>query len=91
MLSIPCPWCGPRHEDEFTYGGGATVRRPEPGAPSAAWLAYVYLRDNPRGPHVEYWQHTLGCRAWFKVVRDTLTHEITASAPADRPLEAGNG
>ncbi|MBL8960475.1 MAG: sarcosine oxidase subunit delta, partial [Gemmatimonadetes bacterium] len=21
MLQIPCPWCGPREEEEFRYGG----------------------------------------------------------------------
>ena len=28
MLLIPCPWCGPRSQIEFTYGGDATVKRP---------------------------------------------------------------
>ena len=49
MLLIPCPWCGPRNQIEFTYGGDATVRRPAADAPDAAWFAYVYLRDNPHG------------------------------------------
>ncbi|MEO1200642.1 MAG: sarcosine oxidase subunit delta, partial [Pseudomonadota bacterium] len=40
------------------------------------WLAYVFDRENPRGRHEEYWQHTGGCRAWLKVTRDTLTHEV---------------
>ena len=51
MLLIPCPWCGPRNQIEFTYGGDATLRRPAPDAPEAAWVDYVYLRDNPCGPH----------------------------------------
>ena len=25
MLRINCPWCGARNEDEFSYGGDATV------------------------------------------------------------------
>jgi len=25
----------------------------------------------------ERWVHTAGCRRWFNVVRDTVTHEIT--------------
>ena len=50
MMLIPCPWCGPRNQLEFTYGGDATLRRPAPDAPEAAWAEYVYVRDNPCGP-----------------------------------------
>jgi heterotetrameric sarcosine oxidase delta subunit len=25
----------------------------------------------------ERWVHTAGCRRWFTLVRDTVTHEIT--------------
>ena len=84
MMLIPCPWCGPRNQIEFTYGGDAMLRRPAPDAPEAAWVDYVYLRDNPRGPHDELWYHGAGCRSWFKVRRNTRTHEIIASAPADQ-------
>ena len=28
MLSIPCPWCGPRDENEFRYGGPGGDRLP---------------------------------------------------------------
>lgn len=78
MLLINCPHCGERAQTEFTYGGDATVERPsDPDAITLeAWNAYVYLRDNPRGPHTEFWHHTAGCRCWIKVRRDTLTHEI---------------
>ena len=87
MLLIPCPWCGPRAQIEFTYGGDATLKRPPPDAPSASWLEFVYLRDNPAGLHDELWQHSAGCRQWFRVRRDTRTHEILDSAPParDRP------
>ena len=44
--------------------------------------AYIYLRDNPKGPHVELWHHHAGCRAWVKVARDTLTHEIKGTSIA---------
>jgi len=80
MLLIPCPWCGPRAQIEFTYGGDAAVQRPSPEAPEAVWVAYVYLRDNPAGPHAELWLHSAGCRRWFKVRRDTRTHDILGSA-----------
>jgi sarcosine oxidase subunit delta len=81
MLLIPCPWCGPRNQVEFTYGGDATVERPPATAPEAAYFEFVYLRDNPRGPHAELWLHSAGCRRWFHVRRDTRTHDILASAP----------
>jgi len=86
MMLIPCPWCGERNQIEFTYGGDATLRRPAPTAPQSVWVDYVYLRDNPCGPHDELWYHAAGCRSWFKVRRDTRTHDILASAPIDRPL-----
>ncbi|MEO8847788.1 MAG: sarcosine oxidase subunit delta [Casimicrobiaceae bacterium] len=86
MMLIPCPYCGPRNQVEFTYGGDATVRRPDNDAPEAAWFDYVYLRDNPRGPHDEWWLHSAGCRSWFKVRRDTRTHDILANAHAGEPL-----
>jgi heterotetrameric sarcosine oxidase delta subunit len=80
MLLIPCPWCGPRSQIEFTYGGDANAKRPAPDASNEAWFAYVYLRDNPAGPHAELWLHSAGCRQWLEVRRDTLTHEILGSA-----------
>ena len=90
MLLIPCPWCGPRDHVEFTYGGDATVELPaDPSTVSEdAWLDKVYLRDNPRGLHDEWWHHSAGCRAWIKVRRSTLTHEIFGSAKAGEALPA---
>jgi heterotetrameric sarcosine oxidase delta subunit len=86
MLLIPCPWCGPRNQLEFTYGGDATATRPSPDAPMETWLEFVYLRDNPRGPHQELWHHSAGCRQWFKVLRDTRTHDILAGVRVDEAL-----
>ena len=86
MLLIPCPWCGPRAQSEFTYGGDATVVRPPADASEAAWVAFVYLRDNPAGPHDELWQHSAGCRQWFRLRRDTRTHAFLASARPGAPL-----
>ncbi len=82
MLLIRCPWCGERAQTEFTYGGDATVVRPDPDAVSLTeWSDYVYLRDNPRGPHTEWWHHSMGCRRWIKVYRNTWTHEVLDSGP----------
>ncbi len=75
-MRIHCPCCGARPVDEFTYLGDATPQRPAADAGLSAWHDYVYQRDNPRGPHHEYWQHAGGCRAWLVVHRDTATHEI---------------
>ena len=88
MMLIPCPYCGPRNVVEFEYGGDAAARRPrDPGQVSdEAWTNYVYLRENPRGAHDELWQHHAGCRRWIAVRRNTLTHEVIASAaPGELP------
>jgi sarcosine oxidase subunit delta len=81
MLLIECPWCGPRAETEFSYGGEAGIRRPtDPSALSdEEWADYLYMRRNPRGPHQELWNHAQGCRRWFGVERDTLSYAITRS------------
>ncbi len=79
-MLIPCPVCGLRDHGEFTYGGDATVMRPEnsDGDPQR-WAQYVYDRGNPRGEHREYWHHVHGCRQWMAVQRDTLTHDVAGA------------
>ncbi|MBX6323504.1 MAG: sarcosine oxidase subunit delta, partial [Rhodospirillaceae bacterium] len=91
MLRIDCPFCGPRDHAEFAYGGDATRERPPLDADIETWYAYVFLRENPRGPTREFWHHVHGCRQWLVVERDTLTHEIGAVRPARavaRPADA---
>ncbi|GAB7106758.1 sarcosine oxidase subunit alpha [Streptomyces phaeofaciens JCM 4814] len=80
MLLIPCPWCGPRDEAEFHYGGQAHVPYPENPAAltDEEWARYLFFRDNPKGPFAERWSHASGCRRWFNAVRDTSTNEIMA-------------
>ncbi len=92
MLLIECPYCGPRAQTEFTYGGDATVKRPEdPDVVSTnAWLDHVYLRDNPCGPHTEWWHHAAGCRCWIKVRRDTGTHEVMGPGATSAMAEGGD-
>ena len=82
MLLIPCPWCGPRAETEFTYGADATPERPADDAALDAWNDYVFTRDNPRGPFRELWLHSQGCRRWIALTRDTLTHAISGAESA---------
>jgi sarcosine oxidase subunit delta len=82
-MRIPCPHCGLRDVQEFSYLGDATLTRPDGlDASAAAMHDYVYLRDNPSGPHRELWYHGAGCRAWLVVTRDTRTHAITDARPA---------
>ncbi|MDV9168941.1 sarcosine oxidase subunit delta family protein [Streptomyces sp. W16] len=78
MLLIPCPWCGPRDEAEFHYGGQAHVAYPENQADltDEEWARFLFFRDNPKGPFAERWSHAAGCRRWFNAVRDTSTNEI---------------
>ena len=83
MLRIDCPTCGLRDHSEFSYGGDATKQRPAMDCDDPeVWFDFVFLRDNPRGRHLEYWQHVQGCRQWLRVERDTMTHEIFSVAPA---------
>jgi heterotetrameric sarcosine oxidase delta subunit len=81
MLHIPCPFCGPRDEREFSYGGEAHIARPENSwtLSDADWADYVFMRTNPKGRHAERWRHSHGCGRWFNALRDTVTHEIAAT------------
>ena len=69
MLLIPCPYCGPRDETEFHYGGQAHVAYPaDPHALSdKEWAEYLFYRDNTKGLFAERWFHSTGCRRWFNV------------------------
>lgn len=81
-MRIPCPFCGERGNEEFAYLGDAERTRPAPDASEADWADYVYLRDNPAGPHQEFWYHASGCQSWLRVTRDTRTHDVLNVAPA---------
>ncbi|GAB3852107.1 sarcosine oxidase subunit delta [Nocardioides maradonensis] len=90
MLQLTCPWCGPRDETEYHYGGQAHVAYPEdPSALSdEEWAQYLFFRDNPKGPFAERWSHSTGCRRWFNVVRDTRTYEVLATYTNTDPRPA---
>ncbi|MCK1496708.1 sarcosine oxidase subunit delta [Bradyrhizobium sp. 188] len=82
-MRIPCPHCGERDVQEFTYLGDAAPRRPDGlAATETAMFEYVYVRDNPRGLHEELWYHGAGCHAWLVVRRHTFTHVIESTIPA---------
>ncbi len=80
MQMIKCPWCGPREEVEFHYGGQAHVAYPDnpTDLTDEQWARFVFFRDNAKGPFEERWTHSAGCRRWFNAVRDTTTYEFLA-------------
>jgi sarcosine oxidase subunit delta len=97
-MRIPCPHCGERGNEEFSYLGDATVTRPQDGLDTtaasgnfSAWMDYVYLRDNPAGPHRELWQHVHGCRSWLVVTRNVVTHDILGVEDARQVALARRG
>jgi sarcosine oxidase subunit delta len=85
-MRLPCPFCGTRDIREFSYLGDATVARPDPDRADALarFVDYVYVRNNPAGPHREFWYHGAGCQCWIVVARDTRTHEILGAEPASK-------
>ena len=48
MLHIKCPYCGMRSQNEFSYGGDATVKRPELNkeVSDQDWDNFVYNRKS---------------------------------------------
>ena len=87
MLLITCPYCGPRAELEFRCGGQAHIERPEDPSSldDAAWAAFLFYRDNPKGLHGERWNHAHGCQRWFNALRDTVSDRIVATYKAGTP------
>ena len=95
MLLVPCPWCGPREEIEFRYGGQAGIAYPsDPEALSdEAWADFLFMRDNPKGAFAERWYHVAGCRRWFERgprhgdVRVRAADPSGRGRPDDRPAD----
>ncbi len=78
MLLITCPFCGPRSESEFAYGGPKVA--PRPAAPQDVsdqdWVQHMTHVPNPMGPVEERWWHVRGCGSRLVLTRDTGTHDI---------------
>lgn len=72
-LKIPCPHCGPRPYNEFTFGGEL---RPPGSEDREEDFRRVYLRDNVAGAQEERWFHAYGCRRWLTLRRDTVTNRV---------------
>ncbi|MEL6872594.1 MAG: sarcosine oxidase subunit delta [Pseudomonadota bacterium] len=80
-MLIDHPLLGPRDAREFTYLGSAErLARPDVARDDADAITrfhdYVYLRENPAGPHRELWLHAHGDRSLLIVTRDTRTHDV---------------
>jgi sarcosine oxidase subunit delta len=93
MLLIDCPYCGPRNETEFRYGGESHIARPGPApeVSDAVWADYMFNRTNTKGPHRERWCHVHGCGQWFNIARDTVTHAVLAIYRMGEPPPGDRG
>lgn len=78
MMRLSCPHCGVRDETEFRFGGQSHIARPRAAISDREWTEYLFVRENPCGIHYERWLHAAGCRRWFNVARNTVTHEVLA-------------
>jgi len=79
MFLINCPYCEEdRSQEEFHAAGEGHITRPKDPASCSEeeWGDYVFFRKNPRGIHHELWHHTIGCRKFFTITRNTETYEI---------------
>ena len=89
---LPCPNCGPRPVDEYSFGGEYQVR-PPPDVSDAAWGHYLYGRTNAAGVQTEWWYHRYGCGKWLLAERDTVANAVRRSfwPPVGAPVEPAQG
>lgn len=91
-MRLKCPLCGERDSREFSYTGDASLlNRPDAAAELDVWHDYLHLRDNPAGVTKDLWYHAMGCGSWIVVTRNTVSHEILATALAKDVKQAGGG
>jgi sarcosine oxidase subunit delta len=79
MLKIYCPYCQKHLEEEdFSYSGEALITRPinPQSIDDQEWGDYLFMRKNPKGKHLEQWQHSSGCRKFFVIERSTIDNTI---------------
>lgn len=85
MQLFPCPFCGPRDETEFHFGGEADNSRPEgENVPARDWAGYLHMRTNSKGATREIWVH-LTCGEFFVMERNTIDHVVAASVAFEEP------
>jgi sarcosine oxidase subunit delta len=87
-FKIPCPDCGPREVDEFSFGG-ETNPRPAPDASAHDLAHYLFFRRNVAAPNVEWWYHRDGCRQWFLALRDTRNNAVHETYRPSERAERG--
>ncbi len=88
MLLIHCPYCEETlPEAEFAYAGQAHVIRPEnpSGETDEQWEEFLFIRENPKGPHYERWRHIHGCGRFFNALRDTVSDRFYTTYKAGQP------
>ena len=88
MLVLECPCCGiTAEETEFHAGGEAHLKRFGPESSNEDFENYMFMRQNPKGVHLERWRHNNGCGKWFHAARCTMTLEVfgTYSAQTYEP------
>ncbi|MDF1668718.1 MAG: sarcosine oxidase subunit delta [Roseovarius sp.] len=91
MLILTCPCCDVTGEEtEFVAGGEAHLKRFGPGSTDDDFHDYLFMKENPKGVHLERWRHANGCGKWFLAARDTMTMEVygTYSAQTYEPPKA---
>lgn len=77
MLLIRCPWCGLRSESEFHCNGEVRPIRPHSSSlTDQQSVQHTCDRLNFKGWIEEDWCHSKGCGEWFRLNRNTVTHEI---------------
>ena len=91
MITIPCPWCGPRNSADLRYVGESRPRPDPDNASPAEWRAYLYERRNPAGWTTETWYCRSGCRRYFVVERHSVTNEVRGSRRPRRQVELEEG
>ncbi len=91
MKIMDCPLNGPRNVSEFICGGELR-EMPDPASCSdAAWVDYLFMRNNAAGIVYEWWCH-VPTTYWFIARRDTRTEEILETmAVGDFPGSPGAG
>jgi heterotetrameric sarcosine oxidase delta subunit len=90
MILIPCPYCGPRNSNEFTYFGELEARPAVGEVSEAQWRDYLYAKKNPAGLTTEKWQHSAGCGKFFVAERHTLTNKVRRTyLPGAREADPG--
>lgn len=93
MLIIHCPWCGPRAQSEFSYGGAARIARAldTDALTDGQGTDDLLRRKKLQGQQREQWLHRMGCRRWFNAERDTTTYQFIRFYKSGKSLSTPHG